>query len=59
MSGLKTFVLCTLLAFGITANVGCQEKGPAEKAGEKVDNAVEKTGEGIKDAGESVKDAAK
>lgn len=36
---------------------GCEEKGPVEKAGEKVDDAVEKTGEVIEDAGDAVKDA--
>ena len=37
---------------------GC-EKGPAEKAGESIDNAVEKTGEQIEKAGDAIKDTAK
>lgn len=47
------------IAVGGVALVGCQQKGPAETAGEKVDNAVKKTGEGIEKAGEKVQDAAK
>jgi hypothetical protein len=35
-----------VLTFGLAA---C-EKGPAEKAGEKIDNAVEETGDKIEDA---------
>ena len=37
---------------------GC-ETGPAEKAGESIDNAVEKTGEQIEKAGDAIKDTAK
>jgi len=29
---------------------GCEQKGPAEKAGEKVDSAVDKAGKAVKDA---------
>ena len=32
------------------ALTACEEKGPAERAGEKVDDAVEKTGDKIEDA---------
>jgi hypothetical protein len=37
----------TLLFIGLSA---CHEKGPAEKAGEKIDNAAEKVGDKIEDA---------
>ena len=37
---------------------GC-EKGPAEKAGESIDNAVEKTGDQIEKAGDAIKDTVK
>jgi hypothetical protein len=37
----------------------CEKKGPAEKAGEKIDNTVKKAGEKIEDAGDKIKDAAK
>ena len=37
--------------------VACENEGPAEKAGEKVDEAIEETQEKMEDAGEQVKDA--
>ena len=37
---------------------GCPEKkGPLEKAGEKIDNAVENAGDKIEDAADEVEDA--
>jgi hypothetical protein len=36
---------------------GC-EKGPAEKAGASIDNAVEKTGDQIEKAGNAIKESA-
>jgi len=43
-----------LLAFGLglALFVGCEQKGPAQKAGEKVDKAVEGAGKAIEQAGE-------
>jgi hypothetical protein len=41
----------------IAALSACQ-KGPAEKAGEKIDNATEKTGQQIEKAGDKIQDAA-
>ena len=43
---LSIATLALLLVFGLTA---C-EKGPAEKAGEKIDNAAERAGDKIEDA---------
>ena len=40
----------------LVALSGC-EKGPAEKAGESVDDAVDNVGESLEDAGESIQDA--
>ncbi len=37
---------------------GC-EQGPAEKAGENVDDAVDEAGESIEDAGDSIEDAGR
>ena len=37
----------------------CEQKGPAQKAGEKVDKAVEQAGKSLEKAGEKVKDATK
>lgn len=36
----------------------CEEEGPAERAGERVDEAAEQTGEAIEDAGENIQDGA-
>jgi hypothetical protein len=37
---------------------GCeQQKGPAENAGETIDNAVEGAGQKVEEAGDSVQDA--
>jgi hypothetical protein len=36
---------------------GCERQGPAEAAGEKIDNAVEKAGEQLEKAGDSIRDA--
>ena len=42
----------------LVALSGCEQKGPAEKAGEKMDNATEQAGEQMEKAGEAVQDAA-
>jgi hyperosmotically inducible protein len=43
-----TQILFLLLAFALPlALCGCQEPGPAEKAGEKIDQGVEKAGDKI------------
>ena len=50
-----------LLVAVVTLAVGCSEKGPAEKAGAKIDaaveNAKEKAGEAMEEAGEKVEEA--
>ncbi|MGB5199862.1 MAG: hypothetical protein WBN68_01415 [Sedimenticolaceae bacterium] len=35
----------------------CEQQGPAETAGEKIDNTVEKAGEQIEKAADSIRDA--
>jgi len=42
---------------GLTC-VACEEKGPAEKAGEKFDEITKDVGNSVEDACEDVKDAA-
>jgi hypothetical protein len=49
---LTTLLLATFI--GLTA---CQEKGPAEQAGENIDNAVEEMGDKIEDATDGAGDA--
>lgn len=43
-------------ALSLAGLSGC-EKGPMEKAGEKVDDAVEEAGDAIEDAGDKIEDA--
>lgn len=47
MSG---FGLSALMA-GLMFVVGCQEKGPAEKAGEKIDNAANRASDALNPKG--------
>lgn len=54
----KKLWLVPLMFAGLLAVVGCQEKGPMEKAGEKVDNTAEKMGNAVEDACEDAKQAA-
>ena len=43
----------------LVALPGCEKQGPAEQAGESIDNAIEKTGDQIEKAGDAIKDTAK
>lgn len=55
---LSMLVLLTVLGGSAAATLsGCEKKGPAEKAGEKVDDALEEAGDKIEDAGDKVEDA--
>ena len=40
------------LGLGMALLAGCEQKGPAEKAGQKIDKAVEDTGKELQKAGE-------
>lgn len=45
-----------LLAFLFTLGLSACEKGPAEKAGERMDDAMENVGDNIEEAGDEVED---
>ena len=50
-------VAIAALIFANLGMTGCDaNEGPAEKAGEKIDNAVEDTGEAIEEAGDKIRD---
>ncbi len=51
------FVLLMLLAFGTVGLAGCDDQGPAEEAGEEIDDTVEDIGDSIEDAGDDMSDA--
>jgi len=46
-------VLTGIISFGIFA---CEQEGPAEKVGEKIDEAVEEAGEAVEEAGDKVRE---
>ena len=48
-----------VLSFALTGLAACEKKGPAERAGESIDNAAKKVGDKIENAGEKIKDTAK
>jgi hypothetical protein len=52
MKKTRQFLILGLLGLGLTAMLASCKKGPAEKVGEKIDNAVQDT----KDAARDVKD---
>jgi hypothetical protein len=53
--------LQVMVALGLALSVlaGCEQQGPAQKAGEKVDKAVDQTGKTMQKTGEKVEEAAK
>ncbi|MGE5295376.1 MAG: hypothetical protein ACM3VT_11160 [Solirubrobacterales bacterium] len=55
----KALVVLMLAISAVAVMPGCREKGPAEKAGEKVDKAADETGKAVEKAGDAVQDAAK
>ena len=54
----KKLITIIVLSLSILAFTACESKGPAEKAGEKIDQAVEKTSDKVKEETEAVKDKA-
>ena len=51
----KPFIILSILA-GLTL-AGCGEKGPAEQAGETIDEAVEQTKDAVEEAGQNASEA--
>lgn len=49
-------LLAALLAGLMMGTAGCKEKGPMEKAGEKLDHAAEEVEEAAEEVAEEVKD---
>jgi hypothetical protein len=50
--------LVACMALSLAVVVGCKEKGPAEKMGEKIDKAAKQTGDDAKDTADKAKKAA-
>ncbi len=53
---LAMLMLAAAVGFGLSA---CEKKGPAERAGEKIDKAVEEAAEKAGETGKKIGDAAK
>ena len=53
---LKRLLTIMILILSIVTFTACESKGPAEKAGEKIDEAVQKTTDKAKEATDAVKD---
>ena len=54
----KKLITVIVLSLSIFAFTACESKGPVEKAGEKIDQAVEETSDKAKEAAEAVEDKA-
>jgi hypothetical protein len=56
----KSRLLATLVMGGVlgTGLIACEQKGPAERAGEKLDDAAKDVKEGAQKAGDKIEDAA-
>lgn len=54
---IRALALIAVLGLGSIGLAACDESGPAEEAGEAVDDAVESTGEAVEDAGDAAEDA--
>jgi len=52
-------VSAALLASALLITMPGCEKGPAQKAGKSIDNAVDHTGDQIEKAGDAIRDTAK
>lgn len=48
-------LLIAMLGAGLAA---CEEEGPAEQAGENIDESMEEVGEGVEEMGEELEEAA-
>ena len=56
MRSMRTVLAVLAAAFMLTA-AACEQKGPAEKAGEKIDEAAEKAGDAVATVGAKAGDA--
>lgn len=56
MSILKKIILIIFSSMIIVSLAACKKEGPAERAGQKIDETVEKAGEKIKESAEKAGD---
>ena len=55
----KSVTAALVIAVLVAAISGCEQKGPAERAGEKIDKAVEKGGQEVEKVGKKIQDDVK
>lgn len=59
MKRISEIAMVIALSFALAGLAACEKKGPAEQAGEKIDDAAKAVGDKLEEAGEKVKDVAK
>ncbi|MEO6202341.1 MAG: hypothetical protein ABIP82_03815 [Nitrospirales bacterium] len=59
ISSSKIIMLMLCFLGSLFFMIGCEQEGPAEKAGKSVDETTEKAGEQLEQAGENIQDSAK
>lgn len=57
-SRMRKLGLALLIALMLGGVAACDDQGPAEEAGENIDNAAENAGDSMEEAGEDMQDAA-
>ncbi|WP_319583242.1 Rv0909 family putative TA system antitoxin [uncultured Pseudodesulfovibrio sp.] len=57
MAIFRKFIIVAMLLSFVAVGYGCQNEGPAEKAGKRIDQSIEKAGDAIEDAGDKIEDA--
>ncbi|MBC16285.1 conserved exported protein of unknown function [Pseudodesulfovibrio profundus] len=56
MNWLKYVLVAVCLTLMLGFSLGCEQEGPAEKAGKTIDQTVEDVGDSIEDAGDKIED---
>ena len=56
MGNSRLLPIAMTTALGLAMLAGCEQKGPVEKAGQKIDKAVEDTGKEMQKAGDKAAD---
>lgn len=51
----SVFIFCLMAALAV--GWGCENEGPAEKAGKRIDHAVEEAGDGIEEAADKLEES--
>lgn len=59
MKPVKIFSAALVVTALFVALPGCENQGPAEQAGESMDNAAENAGDQIENAGDAIEDTAR